>query len=306
MDKNTFVIILAISMQLLFCSDGIPQFDEQKAFSYLEKQCEFGPRSPGSEGAKNCLDYLEKELSNYADKVVRQPFQHFDKKTKKSYLMTNLIASFNSKESQRIFLAAHWDTRPFADRDPDPINHNTPIIGANDGASGVAVLLEIARNLNLSVPDIGVDIILFDGEDFGKEGDLDEYFLGSKVFAENSVNYKPRFGILLDMIGDAQLNIPIEGFSQDFLPHVVNKVWSMAESLGEYSFERKPGAYINDDHKVLMEKGIPCIDIIDFSYPDESHRYWHTIEDTPDKCSPESLGTVGRVLLNVIYNEIVE
>ena len=303
--KNT-ILILFFSLQLFFCSDGIPQFNEQKAFSYLEKQCEFGPRNPGSEGAKKCLDYLDKELSNFADKVVRQPFQHFDKISKKSYLMTNLIASFNSKESQRIFLAAHWDTRPFADRDPDPKNRNTPIIGANDGASGVAVLLEIARNLNLSNPDIGVDIILFDGEDFGKEGDLDEYFLGSKVFAENAVNYKPRFGILLDMIGDAQLTIPIEGFSQDFLPHVVNKVWSMAESLGEYTFERKPGAYINDDHKVLMEKGIPCIDLIDFAYPDESHRYWHTLEDTPDKCSPESLGSVGRVLTNVIYNEIIE
>lgn len=217
--------------------------------------------------------------------------------------MTNLIASFNSKESQRIFLAAHWDTRPMADRDPDPNNRNTPILGANDGASGVAVLLEIARNLSLSSPEIGVDIILFDGEDFGDEGDLDEYFLGSRIFAENSVNYKPRFGILLDMIGDAQLAIPVEGYSQEYLPHIVNKIWSTAESLGEYVFERRTGSYIEDDHKMLIEKGIPCIDLIDFAYPDESHRYWHTLEDTPDKCSPESLGSVGRVLLNVIYGE---
>ena len=306
MNKKNTIIVLFFSFQLFFCSDGIPQFDEHKAFTYLEKQCEFGPRNPGSEGAKNCLEYLEKELSNYADKVVRQSFQHFDKRTNKSYLMTNLIASFKSEESQRIFLAAHWDTRPMADRDPDPNNRKTPIIGANDGASGVAVLLEIARNLSLSSSEIGVDIILFDGEDFGDEGDLDEYFLGSRVFAENAINYKPRFGILLDMIGDAELTIPIEGFSQDFLPHVVNKVWSMAESLGEFAFERRPGSYINDDHKILIEKGIPCIDIIDFAYPDESNRYWHTIEDTPEKCSPESLGSVGRVLLNVIYSETVE
>jgi hypothetical protein len=303
MHKKNIYIILLFSFQLLFCGDGIPQFDEQKAFSYLRKQCEFGPRNPGSDGAKNCLKFLEHELSTFANKVVRQPFQHFDKRTKKPYLMTNLIASFNSKESQRIFFAAHWDTRPIADRDPDPNNRNTPILGANDGASGVAVLLEIARNLSLSPPEIGVDIILFDGEDFGEEGDLNEYFLGSRVFAENAVNYKPRYGILVDMVGDAQLTIPVEGFSQEFLPHVVNKVWSVAESLGEYNFERTLGSYINDDHKMLIEKGIPCIDLIDFAYPDESHRYWHTLEDTPDKCSPESLGSVGRVLLNVIYGE---
>lgn len=303
MHKKNIIIILVFSFHLLFCTDGIPQFDEQKAFDYLEKQCEFGPRNPGSDGAKNCLEYLETELAKFSDKVVRQPFQHFDKKSKKTYLMTNLIASFNSDESQRVFLAAHWDTRPVADRDPNPENRRTPIIGANDGASGVAVLLEIARNLKLSEPEIGVDLILFDGEDFGEEGNLDDYFLGSKIFAQNAPNYKPRFGILLDMIGDAQLSIPIEGFSQEFLPHVVNKVWSTAESLGEFVFERQFGSYINDDHKILIEKGIPCIDLIDFAYPDESHRYWHTLEDTPDKCSPESLGSVGRVLLNVIYNE---
>jgi peptidase M28-like protein len=303
MQKKNTIIILFFSLQLFFCSDGIPQFDEQNAFSYLEKQCEFGPRNPGSEGAKNCLVYLEKELSKYADKVVRQPFQHFDKRTNKTFLMTNLIASFNAKKSQRVFLAAHWDTRPMADRDPNPNNRNIPIIGANDGASGVAVLLEIARNLAASSPDIGVDIILFDGEDFGDEGDLDEYFLGSRFFAENAKNYKPRFGILLDMIGDAQLSIPIEGYSQKYLPQIVNKIWSTAESLGEYVFENRSGSYIEDDHKILIEKGIPCVDLIDFAYPDESHRYWHTIEDTPDKCSPESLGSVGRVLLNVIYNE---
>ena len=303
MDKKSKIIILFFSLLLLFCSEGIPQFDEQKSFSYLEKQCEFGPLNPGSDGAKECLIFLEEELSKYADKVVRQPFQHFDKKTQKTYLMTNLIAAFNATESSRIFLAAHWDTRPMADRDPNPNNRKTPILGANDGASGVAVLLEIARNLAANSPDIGVDIILFDGEDFGDAGDLDNYFLGSRVFAENAKNYKPRFGILVDMIGDEQLSIPIEGYSGDFLPHIVEKVWTTAESLGEYVFERRRGPYIEDDHKMLIQKGIPCIDLIDFAYPDESHRYWHTLEDTPDKCSPESLGSVGRVLLNVIYNE---
>lgn len=305
MSKN-FLFILTASLSLIMCDKVIPQFDEQQAFKYLQIQCDFGPRNPGSETARKCLEYLDKELKVYADKVVRQPFQHFDSRQNKTLFMTNLIASFNASQSQRIFLAAHWDTRPMADKDPNPLNRNTPIAGANDGASGVAVLLEIARNLKKSPPDIGVDIILFDGEDFGEEGNLDEYFLGSRVFAKQAMNYKPRFGILLDMIGDSQLSIPIEGFSQEYLPHVVEKVWSMAESLGETAFQRRMGTYINDDHKMLIEKGIPCIDLIDFAYPDESHRYWHTLEDTPDKCSPQSLGTVGRVLLNVIYNEKVD
>jgi Zn-dependent M28 family amino/carboxypeptidase len=305
MKSQHSLFVLVLSVNLLFCGKVIPQFDEQRAFNYLEEQCAFGPRNPGSESAKQCLNYLETELKKFADKVVKQPFQHYDKRNKKTLFMTNLIASFNSNQSQRIFLAAHWDTRPMADRDPDPLKRNTPILGANDGASGVAVLLAIARNLFENQPDIGVDIIFFDGEDFGEEGNLDEYFLGSKFFAKHAVNYKPRFGILVDMIGDAQLNIPIEGFSQEYLPFVVEKVWSTAESLGETAFENRLGSYINDDHKMLIEKGIPCIDIIDFAFPDESHRYWHTLEDTPDKCSPESLGSVGRVLLNVIYNEQV-
>jgi len=300
------IFILVVSFSLMFCERAIPQFDEQRAFNYLQAQCDFGPRNPGSETAKECLNYLDAELKKYADKVVKQPFQHFDKNHNKNLLMTNLIASFNAKQPHRIFFAAHWDTRPISDHDPNPEFRNKPILGANDGASGVAVLLEIARNLKENPPEIGVDIILFDGEDFGEEGNLNEYFLGSRVFAKNAKNYKPRFGILLDMIGDAELSIPIEGFSQEFLPHIVNKVWAIAESLGETAFERRPGIYINDDHKILIEKGIPCINIIDFNFPDESHRYWHTQEDTPDKCSPESLGSVGRVLLNLIYNEPVE
>jgi len=302
--KNlNFIAMLILTLNMVMCDKAIPQFDGQNAFGYLESQCAFGPRNPGSEGAKECLSFLETELAKYADKVVRQPFQHIDKQDRTVLHLSNIIAAFSPEESQRIFLAAHWDTRPRADYDPDPANRNKPILGANDGASGVAVLLEIARVLKENPPKIGVDIILFDGEDYGREGDLDEYFLGSRYFANNAVNYKPRFGILLDMIGDAQLSIPIEGFSREYLPHIVEKVYSTAESLGEMAFEKRLGSYINDDHKALLEKGIPCIDLIDFAYPDESHRYWHTLEDTPDKCSPESLGSVGRVLLNIIYNE---
>ncbi len=302
MKNKTTLVPLALTFIFLFCAKAVPQFNGQRAFKDLEKQVSFGPRVPGSDAAGKCLNWLEGELNKTAEKVVKQPFSHYDKRNKKTIYMNNLIASFNTGAGQRVFLAAHWDSRPFSDQDSGE-NAKKAVPGANDGASGVAVLLEIARNLKRQTPEIGVDLIFFDGEDFGPEGKLDEYFLGSRYFARNAGNYRPRYGILLDMVGDAQLNIPIEGYSMEYLPHVVEKVWSTAESLGMYQFERRMGGYINDDHKMLIEEGIPCIDIIDFAYPDESNRYWHTRQDTPDKCSAESLEAVGTVLLNVIYNE---
>jgi glutaminyl-peptide cyclotransferase len=293
-----------VGLNLTFCSKAIPDFNGERAFQDLKIQCDFGPRVPGSESAQKCLLFLENELQQSAEKVVRQTFPYHDQLRNKRIIMTNLLASFNTQKSQRIFLAAHWDSRPVADRDPDPKNRNTPIPGANDGASGVAVLLEIARCLKTTAPEVGVDIILFDGEDYGREGYLDEYFLGSRYFASIMSNYRPRYGILVDMVGDAQLSIPIERFSQENLPHIVEKIWSMAASMGIYQFENKPGEFINDDHRMLIEKGIPCIDIIDFNYPDASHVYWHTLSDTPDKCSAESLEAVGKVILEVLYHEL--
>ena len=297
------LLIFIFGLNFGFCGKSIPDFDGQRALDDLQRQCDFGPRVPGSDASKNCLLFLENELQKSADKVVRQTFQYHDQLRNKYLIMTNLLASFNVKSNQRVFLAAHWDSRPVADQDPVAENRDKPIPGANDGASGVAVLLEIARCFQLIKPQIGVDIILFDGEDYGREGYLDEYFLGSRYFAGVMRNYRPRYGILLDMVGDAQLSIPIESFSQEYLPQIVKKIWSTAASLGIYQFQNELGDYINDDHRMLIDKGIPCIDIIDFNYPDASHRYWHTLADTPDKCSSESLQAVGTVLLHVIYHE---
>jgi glutaminyl-peptide cyclotransferase len=297
------LLVYILGSNFGFCGKNIPEFDGQHALEYLQKQCDFGPRVPGSEASKNCLLFLEKELQQSADKVVRQDFQYHDQVRNKYINMTNLIAAFNVKSSQRMFLAAHWDSRPLADRDPVVENRDKPVPGANDGASGVAVLLELARCFQAARPEIGVDIILFDGEDYGREGHLEDYFLGSRYFARVMHNYRPRYGILLDMIGDAQLSIPIEGFSQEYLPHIVRKIWNTAASLGIYQFNNESGDYVNDDHRMLIDQGIPCIDIIDFNYPDASQRYWHTLADTPDKCSDESLQAVGTVLLHVIYNE---
>jgi len=295
--KVSFTILALLMQTELFA-----QFDAARAFAYLEKQVSMGTREPGSPGHQVCLDFLEAETRKFAESVRLQSFQWHDSKINRSYTLTNVIASFNPEAKKRIFFAAHWDTRPRADYEPKE-NRHKPILGANDGASGVAVLLEMANQLKLDPPSIGVDLIFFDGEDYGEEGHLEEYFIGSRYFGKNSKDYHPEYGVLLDMIGDANLNIPKEGFSYKNLPHIVDKVWGIAQDLGYTEFEDRVGHYVHDDHTALMEYGIPCINVIDFEYPDRTHRYWHTLQDTPDKCSPQSLETVGRVMMELIYSE---
>ena len=189
------------------------------------------------------------------------------------------------------------DTRPWADNDPNPAHHQTPILGANDGASGVAVLLEIAAHLKNNPPPVGVDIVLFDGEDSGTSGDNASWCKGSDYFAKHLFfSQKYSAAILLDMIGDADLEIPVEQHSKLYAPQIVSRVWNLAERLGIHQFTKKEGMAVIDDHVPLLRAGIPAIDLIDFDYP-----YWHTIEDTPDKCSAESLEAVGSVLMEFIY-----
>jgi glutaminyl-peptide cyclotransferase len=300
---STKTFLFSILLILLFLSlsiGGDIEFNEQKSFNYLIKQTDFGPRNPGSIGHQECLDFLKTELENLGALIQLQPFLFYDTELKKSFTLTNIIGSFYPNNPFRIILCAHWDTRPMADRDSRE-NQNKPILGANDGASGVAVLLEIARILQLREPNIGVDIIFFDGEDYGKEGELENYCMGSRYFIENNTKFFPNFAILLDMIGDAKLEIPIEGYSQHHAPNVVERVWKAAEELGYYQFIPEVRHYVFDDHVLLNEGGIPSIDIIDFEYPDASHRFWHTLEDTPINCSQESLKVVGDVILKVIY-----
>ncbi len=275
----------------------VPEFDQDRSFDYLLAQCAFGPRNPGSEGHKKCLDYLESELRKYADKVSLQQFQYSYGPGRRQALGTNIIANLWSQKGQRVLLCAHWDTRPWADYDPNPEKREQPIIGASDGASGVAVLLEIAALVHAHEPKYGVDIVLFDAEDAGISGDDRSWAIGSREFARNKdPRYSPVYGILLDLIGDADLQIYIERNSMDFAPEIVNKVWDRAAKLGIKEFIRAPRHRITDDHLPLLEVGIQCIDIIDFDYA-----YWHTTEDTPDKCSAGSLGKVGRVVTSLLY-----
>jgi glutaminyl-peptide cyclotransferase len=279
----------------------VPQFSGTAAFEYLLAQTKFGPRNPGSAGHANCLDYLKGEFRRLADAVILQEFSHTGYRGEQIRL-TNIISSFNLRATNRLLFAAHWDTRPFADQDADPKKRQLPILGANDGASGVAVLLQLARILKENPPSIGVDIVLFDGEDLGRSNDYDNFLLGSKYFAKNKAPaFNPTYGILLDMIGDSQLEIRKEKNSLRYAPEIVRHVWSVAEAFGLREFSTEEGPEVYDDHVPLNEAGIRTIDLIDFHYPDQSNRYWHTTEDTPDKCSPRSLEAVGTLLTHLIY-----
>lgn len=294
-----FIFLLAvISGAIVYSSavSGRPAFDGDKAFTILLKQCEFGPRPVGTIAHTATKTYLADELRKYADSVELQEFTSFIDGT--SMPLTNIIARFGKTGTGSILLCAHWDTRPIADRDRDPSKRKTPIIGANDGASGVAVLLELARIFKQSPPDVPVTIVLFDGEDYGPTGD--DMYLGSRYFASSlNKGTRFRFGILLDMIGDKNLGIYREANSQTAAKKVNDLIWRTAKDLGyaRYFIDRTKFR-ITDDHVPLIEAGIPTVDIIDFDYMP-----WHTVSDTPDKCSSESLKIVGDVISAVVYSQ---
>ena len=297
-------IILTISTisVLSSCNNAVPNFDKGNAFRYLVEQCEFGPRNPGSNGYKQCLDYLQKTLSGFADTIFLQPFVLDDLVNEKSYDLTNIIARFKVGDPQQLLIGAHWDTRPWADEDPDTEKRNDPIIGANDGASGVAVILELARILNASPPPIGITLVLFDGEDMGRSGTPKSYAQGSLAFAKDLPIEKPDEAIILDMIGDAELHIPIERYSYQQNRQLVKKLWGLAKVLSLDAFESRIEYSIYDDHVPLWaEAEIPAVDIIDFNYPNSYANYWHTTQDLPENCSAESLGQVGTLLVHYIY-----
>lgn len=290
---------------MLGCSStaNVPEFDQNYAFEVLKKQVDIGPRYAGVPGHKETSDYIVSQVKPYADGV---DIQQFTRETcGKTLNMNNIVAYFNPNAKKWILLAAHWDSRPTADMEIDPQKKKMPIPAADDGASGVAVLVELAKMFAKQKPDVGVFIVFFDGEDYGP-GENNMY-LGARYFAANkdtcaAVNGKPikiDYGILLDMIGDSDLDIYQEEKSLDAAPDVVKKVWSTAAKLGyNDQFINRPKYAIDDDHIPLIRSGIKCIDLIDFDYAP-----WHTLDDTVDKCSPKSLKAVGDVVANVVYGE---
>lgn len=298
----------------------IPTFDADSAYAFVKAQTDFGPRVPNTTAHEQCAQWLIDKLSEYADTVVVQDFRTrifnnmgIDGK--------NIIASFHPNAAKRIVLCAHWDSRPFADHDPDETNWNHPIDGANDGASGVGVLLENARCFhNTPLPEkLGVDIILFDLEDYGPRQDQSERYyddrrnhwaLGSQYWAAqpHKLGYTAAYGILLDMVGGSQPNFMKEYYSQGYANWLSNKVWRTAQDLGyRQYFVNELGEPISDDHLSLNEiAGIPTIDIIDLK-PNSSNgcfpEVWHTLQDHIENIDKTTLGMVGNVLNHTVYQE---
>ncbi|MGH7699596.1 MAG: M28 family peptidase [Gemmatimonadales bacterium] len=286
--------VLAVACQAN--AGGMAEFDGARALSYVERQLAFGPRIPNTPGHRRMGDWLEAELRRRADTVIVQPFTQRTSGGE-TLRLRNFLARFRPDATERVLLLAHWDTRPVADKDPNLGNRALPVPGANDGGSGVAVLLGVADALAARPPAYGVDLLFVDGEDFGDFSDTTETLLGSRYFAAHQPpGYPPLFAVLFDMVGDRDLEIPQEGYSVAAAPEVVNRMWRTAERLGYGRvFVSRVGQALTDDHLPLQQAGIRAIDVIDYDYP-----YHHTIEDTIDKISAQSLKMVGDVALALV------
>jgi len=287
----------AVLLLLSACSRPEPIFDAERSFGDLVRQTEFGPRVPGTVAHQKCGDWLRLQLGVLADTLIEQRFRELPPGHSDSMFLTNYIGRFASGQSRRILLCAHWDSRPWADMDQDVANHLKAVDGANDGASGVAVLIEVARALREQAPSVGVDIAFFDAEDGGEYGKETGWCLGARYFAAH-MPAKYEWAVLVDMVGDRDLQIYKEGYSLKYAAPLVEKIWKIAAEVGEEAFRPERESDIYDDHMPLLARGLQTVDIIDLRYP-----AWHTAGDTPDKCAPASLAKVGRVLLRLVYSE---
>lgn len=291
---------------------SVPQFNADSAYQYVKAQVDFGPRVPNTQAHVDCGNYLADKLAEFGAKVTSQ---YVDLPAYNGTLLKarNIIGSYKPETKKRIALFSHWDSRPWADEDPDTKKHYTPILGANDGASGVGVLLEIARLLQAQQPELGIDIIFVDAEDYGAHSAYngprkEEYWaLGSQYWARNPhvQGYNARFGILLDMVGGRNPEFRYEGLSEERAGNVNRKVWKTAKALGFGSyFVQEEGGYVTDDH-VFINKyaNIPTIDIIPY-YPEGSFfEHWHTVKDDMDAIDKGTLQAVGQTVMQVIFSE---
>ena len=288
----------------------IPRFDRDSAYNFVAKQVAFGPRVPNTEAHVATKNWLVSQLKAHGATVIEQDFKA-KAYTGETLNGINIIGQYNPAAKKRILLAAHWDCRHISDNDADTSNRSQHVDGADDGASGVGVLLEVARHLN-TLPDyIGVDIIFFDTEDYGEPNADNDYSwgLGSQYWSRNLhvSGYKPKYGILLDMVGAKNPRFRKEGYSMAYAPNVVNKVWKLAKEMG-YSnyFTDEKGGGITDDHRMVNEIAkIPMIDIINLPYDSNPVfvKHWHTTNDNMDNINKRTLGAVGQVMLAVVFNE---
>lgn len=291
-----------------------PDFNADSAYIYLQEQCDFGPRTMNSTAHDKCEKWIIQKFEQYGCKVTTQKatLNGYDGTPLRS---TNIMASYNPEATTRIMFCAHWDCRPWADNDPDSTNWHKPIVAANDAASGVGVMIELARILKGSGLELGVDFICFDAEDYGTpqwfegEDPGDTWALGAQYFANNlPEGYAPRYGILLDMVGGVGAKFYREGMSMQYAPAIVKKVWNAARQVGYGSyFPKDDGGMITDDHiPVNQTANIPCIDVIPY-YPDCAQSSfgptWHTIADNMDNIDKNTLKAVGQTMVQVLFTE---
>jgi glutaminyl-peptide cyclotransferase len=291
--------MLGVLVLLTACPRDRTGFDGARAYEYVRTQLEFGPRVPGTEGHQRMGDWLVAHLSQVADTVIEQRWTHVTI-TGDSLPMRNVIARFNPAAAQRILYLAHWDTRPIAEKDPDPARRDQPIPGANDGASGVAILLGVADELAARRPSFGVDLLFVDGEDYGSFEDDTDVLIGSRYFAANPVDegYQPMFGVLYDMVGAEGARFLQEGYSVRHAPEVVRRVWGVAAELGLSNyFVPREGGFITDDHLPLLEVGMRVINVIQDprDYPEH-----HTHADDLSRISRQTLKAVGDVAVSLL------
>lgn len=292
-----------------------PTFNADSAFAFVSAQCDFGPRVPNTEAHRLCGDYLVESFKSYGASVTEQKMdlQAYDGTTLKS---RNIIASLNPEAEKRILVCAHWDCRPWADNDSDSTNWRKPVMGANDAASGVAVMLEMARVIQQQPLNVGIDFICFDSEDYGVPQWEDSFMdtssswcLGSQYWVSNPhiYAYRARFGILLDMVGGMGCTFSKEAFSVRYAPQIVDLVWKTGAQLGySHFFPVREGGYITDDHVPVNEIArIPCINIVPYftEGPSNFGPTWHTVHDDVEHIDRNVLKAVGQTVLQVIYNE---
>ena len=289
-----------------------PEFNADSAYAYVGAQADFGPRVPNTKAHEECGEYLAQQLEKFGAKVYNQRADliAWDGTILKA---RNIIGAYKPESKKRIMLCAHWDSRPYADNDPDPKNHHTHILGVNDGASGVGVLLEIARQIQQKEPALGIDIIFFDAEDYGTpefytgQPKQDTWCLGSQFWARTPhvQNYNARYGILLDMVGGKNTVFLKESYSEKFAPDVNKKVWKAARKLGYGNlFINEDGGGVTDDHLFINRLArIKTIDIIASDPEGGFTPTWHTLTDNMDHIDKNTLKAVGQTVLEVIYNE---
>lgn len=293
---------------------NVPAFNADSAYNFVKAQVDMGPRVPNTAAHKKCGDWLEAKLRSFGAEVFSQQvrLRAFDGTVLNA---RNIIGSYNPQAPGRILLCAHWDSRPWSDNDPDSTKWKIPVDAANDGASGVGVLLEIARQIQLKNPGIGIDIVFFDAEDYGEpmwdKGQYTEetWGLGSQYWSKNphKVNYRAKYGILLDMVGATNARFAKEGFSMQYASDVLAKVWDAASRAGYGSyFVNSQGGTVNDDHLYVNKyANIPTIDIIQYDPNTRSgfYPYWHTTKDNMEQIDRNTLKAVGQTLLTVIFEE---